>query len=361
MDRAESRAALDAYQYQAVCASLMVAFLKRYWFLPVHSVLPAGIHANVITITGAACNLLSFLCCIVYRAHPNPAWLILAAVLLWTYATFDNIDGTRARQTRTSGPVGELLDHGFDSLAGYYLTPLGIAIACGLPPAYLLAVVCAASIGAHASFWEQYHTGKLTTGSLTDVEGLVVGSLILAAAAILGVELLTTPMFGSGVSFMEVAMVATVGSFGYQALSCVWRVHSPRKAAQLLPPLGTQALFIAWYVAGDGALGVVALCMLVGVSAGRPSFGAIIARLYKKPIPVFDWLVIVVAVVVPFFAFVSETVAAYQTQIAWVIAFGLVALYVARMAREARAMAEMTGTSVFHFPEQPRPVEEAMS
>ncbi|MEE8408929.1 MAG: CDP-alcohol phosphatidyltransferase family protein [Myxococcota bacterium] len=350
MDRAERRTALDAYRYEAVCASPLVAFLKRYWFLPVHSVLPAGIHANVITTLGAACNLLSFLCCVAFRAHPNPAWLILAAVLLWTYATFDNIDGTRARQTRTSGPVGELLDHGIDSMTAF-LSPLGVAIAFGLPPAYLLAVVCAASIGAHASFWEPYHTGKLTTGYLTDVEGFVVGSLVLAAGGILGVEPITTPMFGTGVSAMEVAVVATVGSFGYQALSCVWRVRSMRKTAQLLPQLGTQALFVAWFVASDGALGVVALCMIVGVSAGRSSLGAIVARLYKTPFPAFDWPTIAVAVVVPFLAFAGETVAALQTQVAWVIAGGVVALYVARLAREARTMAEITGTSVFGLPE----------
>ncbi|MEE8410779.1 MAG: hypothetical protein V3T05_14360, partial [Myxococcota bacterium] len=178
---------------------------------------------------------------------------------------------------------------------------------------------------------------------------------------ILGVERITKPMFGTGVSAREVAVGAPVGSFGYQALSCVWRVRSLRMTAQLLPQLGTQVLFVAWFVASDGALAVVALCMLIGVSAGRSSLGVIVARLYKKPVPTFDWLVIAVAVVVPFSAFAGESVAAYQTQIAWVIAIGLATLYVARLAGESRAMAEITGTSVFHFPDPPRPVEEAMS
>jgi len=35
---------------------------------------------------------------------------------LWLYSTFDNIDGKQARRTKQSSPLGELFDHGCDSL-----------------------------------------------------------------------------------------------------------------------------------------------------------------------------------------------------------------------------------------------------
>jgi ethanolaminephosphotransferase len=38
------------------------------------------------------------------------------AVGLWMYSSLDAIDGKQARRTGTSGPLGELFDHGCDAL-----------------------------------------------------------------------------------------------------------------------------------------------------------------------------------------------------------------------------------------------------
>lgn len=35
---------------------------------------------------------------------------------LWAYSSLDAIDGKQARRTGTSGPLGELFDHGCDAL-----------------------------------------------------------------------------------------------------------------------------------------------------------------------------------------------------------------------------------------------------
>lgn len=42
-----------------------------------------------------------------------PPWVYLTwAIGLFLYQTFDAVDGTQARRTRQSGPLGELFDHG---------------------------------------------------------------------------------------------------------------------------------------------------------------------------------------------------------------------------------------------------------
>lgn len=46
-----------------------------------------------------------------------PGWVYASwAIGLFLYQTFDAIDGSQARRTRQSGPLGELFDHGVDAL-----------------------------------------------------------------------------------------------------------------------------------------------------------------------------------------------------------------------------------------------------
>lgn len=50
-------------------------------------------------------------------AQPCPPWVYASwAIGLFLYQTFDAIDGSQARRTRQSGPLGELFDHGVDAL-----------------------------------------------------------------------------------------------------------------------------------------------------------------------------------------------------------------------------------------------------
>lgn len=47
-----------------------------------------------------------------------PGWpLLLAALGLFAYQALDAIDGKQARRTKSSSPLGELFDHGCDSVS----------------------------------------------------------------------------------------------------------------------------------------------------------------------------------------------------------------------------------------------------
>lgn len=47
-----------------------------------------------------------------------PAWAhVFCALGLFIYQTLDAIDGKQARRTGTSSPLGELFDHGCDSIS----------------------------------------------------------------------------------------------------------------------------------------------------------------------------------------------------------------------------------------------------
>ncbi len=52
-----------------------------------------------------------------YR-NQSPRWAaLLCAVGIFVYQTLDAIDGKQARRTNSSSPLGELFDHGCDSLS----------------------------------------------------------------------------------------------------------------------------------------------------------------------------------------------------------------------------------------------------
>ena len=47
-----------------------------------------------------------------------PAWAsVLCALGLFLYQSLDAIDGKQARRTHSSSPLGELFDHGCDSIS----------------------------------------------------------------------------------------------------------------------------------------------------------------------------------------------------------------------------------------------------
>ncbi|CAB4064345.1 CEPT1 [Lepeophtheirus salmonis] len=54
---------------------------------------------------------------------PGYAWY-LCALGLFIYQTLDAIDGKQARRTNTTSSLGELFDHGCDSITTIFITPV---------------------------------------------------------------------------------------------------------------------------------------------------------------------------------------------------------------------------------------------
>ena len=92
----------------------------------------------------------------------------------------DGTDGKQARRTKTSGPLGELFDHGLDSWATLFL-PLGIYSVFGrgdysveVDRVYYI-VVCV-HITFIVSHWEKYNTGVLYLPWGYDISQIVSGT-----------------------------------------------------------------------------------------------------------------------------------------------------------------------------------------
>ncbi|GAA5934069.1 uncharacterized protein JCM15063_000546 [Sporobolomyces koalae] len=108
-----------------------------------------------------------------------PNWIYFTfAAGLFAYQSLDAIDGKQARRTGTSGPLGELFDHGCDALN----TTLGAILAAAALNLGLswwtVASLVATNCNFYLSTWEEWHTGTLFLSAFSGpVEGilLVVG------------------------------------------------------------------------------------------------------------------------------------------------------------------------------------------
>lgn len=113
-----------------------------------------------------------------------PTWVYLSfGAGIFIYQVMDNIDGKQARRTQSSSPLGELFDHGCDSL---FVTISGIticsAIHCGDWQSWLMINI--GTFPFYLSHWEEYHSGILILGKVgnpTEAQLLMIAIHLLAA------------------------------------------------------------------------------------------------------------------------------------------------------------------------------------
>ena len=101
------------------------------------------------------------------RAHAGwkvPSWVYLfTAVSLFAYQTLDAIDGKQARRTGSATPLGELFDHGCDSVSSVFVA-VALCVSLGLESEWPLMLVAIASVAFYVAHWRTYVTGKLYFG-----------------------------------------------------------------------------------------------------------------------------------------------------------------------------------------------------
>lgn len=99
-----------------------------------------------------------------YPPIPAFVWLLCAIFHFFAH-TLDGIDGKQARRTNSSGPLGELMDHGMDSWTSFFI-PFCIYSIFGRleysqDPVHMLFIFWSIYITFYLSHWEKYNTGIL--------------------------------------------------------------------------------------------------------------------------------------------------------------------------------------------------------
>ncbi|XP_078276916.1 choline/ethanolaminephosphotransferase 1-like isoform X1 [Rhinoraja longicauda] len=179
---------LEEHRYRSAGASLLEPLMQVWWEWLVRR-LPLWMAPNVITITGLALNACTTLVLMLYcptATEQAPLWAYLACALgLFIYQTLDAIDGKQARRTNSSGPLGELFDHGCDSLSTVFVV-LGICIAVqlGTNPDWMFFCCFAGVFMFYCAHWQTYVSGTLRFGiiDVTEVQIFIIVLFLLAAS-----------------------------------------------------------------------------------------------------------------------------------------------------------------------------------
>ncbi|CAG5177906.1 uncharacterized protein ALTATR162_LOCUS8437 [Alternaria atra] len=197
---------LREYKYSGVDHSLLSQYvLKPFYNNVVIKCFPMWMAPNLITLSGFGFIIVNFLTLLWYTPTLDqdcPPWVYASwAIGLFLYQTFDAVDGSQARRTRQSGPLGELFDHGVDAI-NTTLEVLLFSATMNLGQGWkTVLTLFASSLTFYVQTWDEYHTHTLTLGVISGpVEGILTLCLVYAATAFLG-----------GGSFWQRSMIQTLG------------------------------------------------------------------------------------------------------------------------------------------------------
>ena len=222
----------------------------------------------------------------------------------------DNIDGKQARRTGTSSPLGELFDHGIDSL-NCTLASLFEAAAMGFGASKTGAFTALiATLPMFFSTWETYHTHTLYLGYFNGpTEGLLIATSMMAVSGIYGPEVWSTPLtkvlpflhqyLEADTTLRDLWIPIIFGVFLIAHLpACVYNVYCARSKQNLptlplllewTPMLLFSASTAAWlgsphsYLLRDNHL--LLFCLTMSLVFGRMTTKIILAHLTAQPFP----------------------------------------------------------------------------
>jgi ethanolaminephosphotransferase len=177
--------ALSQYKYTGVDNSFLAnLFMKHYWNWATETFFPTWFAPNLVTLLGFLCLISNFLLAVFY--FPDligqvPWWMFLFwSSNIFLYQTFDNVDGKQARRTGSSSPLGELFDHGTDTLF-VLLTGPALWISTSSSHWYMFWQLIVGSLAFFFSHWEEYYTNELILGKYanpTEVQLSIIGFIM---------------------------------------------------------------------------------------------------------------------------------------------------------------------------------------
>lgn len=185
--------AIKKFQYSGEDNSLLYKYilspLAQYF---VDNWTPRNVAPNAITVLGLLLMFLSY--AIQYCFAPDlvatqetPRWIHLYnGIAILVYQTLDNMDGKQARRTSSSSPVGQLVDHGCDSINSMFGS-CGWLLGMGVIPGDDKLVSWMAIFIPLAIFFtttmEEYFTGSLRLPTFNGPnEGLLGGAMLSFSA-----------------------------------------------------------------------------------------------------------------------------------------------------------------------------------
>ncbi|CAL1673746.1 unnamed protein product [Lasius platythorax] len=184
---------LSEHKYSCTSKSLLDGLLQPWWDWLVSKV-PLWLAPNLITVLGLIVNIATTLILVYYSPDARaeaPRWAcFLCALGLFIYQSLDAIDGKQARRTGTSTPLGELFDHGCDSISTVFVALSAcIAVQLGYYPTWMFFQCFCAMTLFYCAHWQTYVSGSLRFGKVDVTEAQFTIIAIHLISAIFGPQI----------------------------------------------------------------------------------------------------------------------------------------------------------------------------
>lgn len=163
----------ERYKYNSIDTSLLSVYIMHPFWNKCVKYFPRWIAPNLITFTGFLLTVVNFILIAYYdwgftaangEKNSVPSWVwLVASINIFVAYTLDGIDGKQARRTGTSGPLGELFDHGLDSYSSV-LVPIYMFSLFGtedLPAIRMFFVIWNVFLNFYLTHFEKYNTGVM--------------------------------------------------------------------------------------------------------------------------------------------------------------------------------------------------------
>ncbi|KAM6437803.1 cholinephosphotransferase 1 [Liasis olivaceus] len=205
---------LEEHRYSASGRSLLEPPLQHYWAWLVERT-PLWLAPNAITLGGLVFNLVPLLVLMYYcpsATEEAPPWVFLFCALgLFIYQSMDAIDGKQARRTNSSSPLGELFDHGCDSISTVFI---GIAactaVRLGTDPDWLFFSSFIGMFLFYCAHWQTYVSGMLKFGKIDVTETEITVMIIFLLTSFGGTTMWDTKIPVLELQLKKILLVGVV-------------------------------------------------------------------------------------------------------------------------------------------------------
>ncbi|XP_058801369.1 ethanolaminephosphotransferase 1-like [Phymastichus coffea] len=174
----EHLSGFENYKYSSLDTSPLSVYIMHPFWNKVVQLCPRWVAPNLLTFAGFLFTVWNFIMFSIYDYyyyassddHPEyqniPRWVFAAGAFnVFMAYTLDGIDGKQARRTESSGPLGELFDHGLDSWTTVYITSCMFSVfgrtEHSVSTLRMYFILWNVFINFHLSHWEKYNTGVL--------------------------------------------------------------------------------------------------------------------------------------------------------------------------------------------------------
>ncbi|HTX73904.1 MAG TPA: hypothetical protein VMC79_13820 [Rectinemataceae bacterium] len=263
------------YVYNSDNRSIVDRYLLCHWWPIAIKAIPRKAPANLVSMIGNLGSYLSFLILSgllfgpVSVAGRDRPWIFgLVALGYFFYQTLDALDGIQARRTGASGPLGEFVDHWFDSF-NVFLLPLGISLAFPVIP---YQVVAPAMILFAAADWFQLRAitslGVLIFPPVSSEEGQVLDQIFFVLIWVVGYAFFAEPRI-LGMPVIWICYAALVAGMGWTVVGCARDSGGLSQYLAELVSLLPMGLWILLMYPRIGSSALLLGGLLIGFSGSR--------------------------------------------------------------------------------------------